>query len=220
MSKLKYLAKKIGYIINYFYYFRASIIKNTFPCKLLGEKLNIFEGDSLILFKILGKKENYSIPLSRLLDSKQLIEGFHPLEATKLGSLAFKDTILKLPKDEIKNEFNKVKHIMLGFAPAYLNTMLEDKEAFDMPKEIYSYLNSAVTSNLYPYKLVGGKLAPNKDNTIIVYTIFGKRDGHEKLLQDIIENSNLLAKFHPAEAIKLGFIYAGENFLAFNKDAI
>lgn len=225
MNKLRYLIGKIRYIVDYIYYFNSSIIKNTYLCKLLGEKINFLKEEPLIVFKLLGKKSTYTIPLSKLLCNKKLVEGFHPADALKLGSLALNDVFLKLPEHKRCNQFNKIKTLMLNSThDVYANILTADVDSLcitsnqnvsqDIPMEIYHYLDLSTVDNIYPYKLVGGSFHPDNDNTIIIYTIFGKRDGYKKPLKKIIAEHSLIAKFHPTEAVKFGFIHAGDNIFS------
>lgn len=218
MKILKNLTSRLGYIISCLYYLRSSIIKNSYPYKLIGEKIIPSKNDILILFKILGKTDIFEIELKKILNNTKHLERFSPIDALKIGSLALNDIIIKLPENERKNKFNKIKCYMLNSTHDVHNITVED-ENIDLDSQfckndsfinLFHYLDSISLTNAYPCKLVGSKSHLEMNNTIIIYTIFGKRDGHEKSLKDIINNSDILAKFHPTDAIKFGFIYTGE----------
>lgn len=80
---------------------------------------------------------------------------------------------------------------------------------------------AALKRNVYHCKLVGEK-QNNKDkyNTIILYRFIGKRDIFEIAIKDLLENRELLEKFHPTEAIKFGAIAMGDTLFREDPQAI
>lgn len=219
MVGIKNLAFRLNNIINYLYYFRSSIAKNTYPCKLVGEKISFPSNEQIILFKVLGKKNIYNAPLKGLFPDKKIISGFSPKDALKLGEIAFNEIINNVPKDEQLDKFKRMKEVMLTSTHDIYHTYNLDNSVSDnfinsTNLEIDSYLAYLIVKNSYPFKLVGYQSQDNFKETTIIYTILGKREGYKKSLKAIITTDGFLGKFHPTEAIKFGFIYAGEKFFA------
>lgn len=216
---------KIKYFINYLYYMCFSLIKNTYPYKLIGEKINPLSTETIVLYKILGSNTNYEIPLKHLLDNKKLIENFHPTDALKLGAIAFDEIIFALPESERKTSFEKIKTKMLNSThDTYPNRILESlsikthKNHCNHMQYNPTYLDSVVTKNKYPYKLVGAKSSSLKKGTTIMFTIFGKREGYEKILQELLNDKLTIEKFHPTETVKFGFIALGDALYEIQKN--
>jgi hypothetical protein len=213
LDKIFFILKKY---INYLYYLNSTFSRNSYPCKLIGEKLNSTSDEPIIIFKILGKVEKYSIPLINIFFNKNLIASFSPKDSLKLGRIAFNFIINNKKENDKLKTFYKIKEIMLSSVhdifsgshffskstPANLEAIINI--------DIESYLISLISRNKYPFKLVGYK---SLNKTIIIYTIFGKRDGYQKTLNSLINTNSVLDKFHPTEAVKFGFISAGEEFL-------
>lgn len=199
---IKNLINKAKHFINYLYYIKLSFTKNTYPCKYLGEYFSTDYSDLHIKFRILGTKNHFNLKLKELFSDIKLIGAFHPIDAFEIGSLAFKDIILSLPFAERKQTYNEIKKTMLNtqencfYFFNKIETHLLDKYNFTL-------------NNNYPCKLVN--LFENQHKKImILYTLFGKRDGYKMLLFDLVHDNILLSKFHPADAIKLGFVSLGE----------
>ncbi|MBA3660217.1 MAG: hypothetical protein H0W64_00635 [Gammaproteobacteria bacterium] len=219
MFGIKRVIFKCNEFINYLYYLKFSFKKNFYPCKLLGEKLILKNDEQLIIFKLMGKKSHYIELLSSLFLNKELISGFSPKDTLKLGGLAFNDIIIKLPENEKLEKFKKVKEVMLASThdifPSSLPTnerLISDAYNKTTTDDISALLTFAISKNNYPFKLVGYKSTPGCQDTTIVYTIFGRRDGHRKILSEIISKNDFLEKFHPTEVIKFGFINSGEEY--------
>jgi len=218
MKKIKNLIIKTKQFINCLYYLRSSIAKNTYPCKLVGEKINPLGNGTIILYKIRGEQDNNEIPLQYLLNTKKLIEKFHPTDAVKLGSIALKDILLELNENERNQKFNIIKNIMLNSThdiyPIKEFKILDYQHktpTFNNSVNKDDYLDSAVMGNTYPCKLVGSKATDNTSLTIIIFTILGKREGYEKSLSELLKDKKLIERFHPTEAIKFGFIALGDS---------
>lgn len=63
--------------------------------------------------------------------------------------------------------------------------------------------------NIYSHKAIGQQ--QTKDGaTLIAYTILGKRDIYFIKLDDLMDNINLLERFHPCQTAKFGAIALGE----------
>jgi hypothetical protein len=221
MNAMK-LFSQIQHFINYLYYFNFSLSKNTYPCKLIGEKILPNTEGILIIFKLSGIDSNYEISLRKLLNDKKLLEKFHPCDAFQLGLLSFEEIIRKIDKQIRLKTYINIKNMMLGSVhDVYpiksldteypINHNPNDKDI--KTEDILTKINFMKISNKYPYKLVNQKCNSADESTFIKFTVFGKREGYEKQLIDITKNKGLLSKFHPTETVKLGFISGGESFL-------
>ncbi|HSW68655.1 MAG TPA: hypothetical protein VLI69_00675 [Gammaproteobacteria bacterium] len=214
MEKIKNFMVRIKHFINSLYYFKSILAKNVYPCRLIGEKIDSQE--TIILYKIRGQQNNSEILLQQLLNNKKLIEKFHSADAVKLGIIAFKDIILSLDKSEQEQKFYQIKNIMLNsihdiYPSKYFTDICLINSCTNNSIDEENYLDLAVRENKYPCKLVASKTTHKKNCTTIVFTILGKREGHEKSLSSLLADNELLEKFHPTEAIKFGFIDFGDS---------
>ncbi|MCP4473772.1 MAG: hypothetical protein GY821_04245 [Gammaproteobacteria bacterium] len=55
-----------------------------------------------------------------------------------------------------------------------------------------------------------GQRQDSNGETIIIYTLLGKRDLYEITIKELIENNDLLEQFHPFQAVKFGSIAIGD----------
>jgi hypothetical protein len=117
----------------------------------------------------------------------------------RIGSIALEEFISGLPKNSRKQKFNEIKNMMLN--PSHVTST---------QKNITALFTEPAIKNTYPFKLVSGKPNHQGTDTIITYTILGKREGHQKNLGDLINNMELIEKFHPTETVKFGFIGLGD----------
>jgi hypothetical protein len=201
---------KMKNIFNYLYYIFSSITKNVFPCKLIGEK--IINNETIIVFKILGKEGIHETPIKSLFNHKNLLENFSPIDALKLGTISFTDILFSLPEQKRKETFENIKNKMFSssnfFYPLPVNEETEIEHY-----NIDDIKNYYINKNKYNFRLVGTKTNHASQKTVILYTIFGKKEGYELPLSDLIANKKALVQFHPADAVKLGFIAQGDNVL-------
>lgn len=223
MLKIKKIGSKLKYLINSMYYLKDSISKNTYPYKLIGEKIYHLESGKIVLYKILGQQNNNEISLKNLLNNKKFIEKFHPADAIRLGAMAFEEIISNLNHAERQVKFDQIKNTMLNSAhdvyPKREPSLHELQNITSDHTTNEDYLDIAVMRNSYPCKLVGGKTDRKQIRTIITYIIWGKRDGHEKSLKHLINDKELIQKFHPTEAIKFGFIFSGDSLFSHSDPA-
>lgn len=63
--------------------------------------------------------------------------------------------------------------------------------------------------NVYSHKAVGHHTNEHGD-TIILFTIMGKRDIYRIPIQTLMENKDLLERFHPCQTAKFGAISMGD----------
>jgi len=67
--------------------------------------------------------------------------------------------------------------------------------------------------NVYTHKAVGQREGKN-GKTLIRYTILGKRDLYDIPIKELMDNKELLERFHPCQTAKFGAIALGEVLFA------
>ena len=87
-------------------------MRNHFPYKAVGQCTKT-PGDTIILYTILGKRDLYEIPIKDLMDNKELIAKFSPLQAAKLGAIALGDILFSLPEEDRKQRYEEIIEKML-----------------------------------------------------------------------------------------------------------
>lgn len=196
---------------NWIHYYRSSIYKNVYRLNLIGEQLT--SDEATILFKIKGDNTIETMTLSQLLGIKLLLNDFSPQDAARLGTLAFNELILGSDKDEKLELFKKIRHNMLNSLHDHLPTLFPalHMSATERPACLQKLVTLPPCKNKYAFNLVGFRTITH-GRSMIVYTIFGKRDGYSKKLKEVIADKAVLSGFHPREAIKFGFIASGEDF--------
>lgn len=85
------------------------------------------------------------------------------------------------------------------------------KKLLEQLRYLIGYITYIISAgrNVYPCKAVGQVISPSGE-TIIQYTILGKRDVHSIPLKTLMNDKALLNKFTPTQAAKLGVISIGE----------
>lgn len=73
--------------------------------------------------------------------------------------------------------------------------------------------------NRYPCKLIKIKNFddPNK-KTLVTYQAVGRFNVRESTLENILNDPMIIEKFHPTDAVKIGFLSAGEILLKGNRN--
>lgn len=174
--------------------------RNYYPCKFVGEKPNENElHNTIILYKIKGKKEVLEIPIKELLENIQLLVKFHQKDTLKFGAIAMSAILFRENKEVVCSRFNEIKQKMLDST------------------------NSEIISeyNYYPCKLVGNKTHAKKTyGTTILYTIKGKREIFEVPIIELLEDVKFLEKFHPITTVKFGAIAMGDTLFGNNQNSI
>lgn len=83
-------------------------IKNRYPCRVVGERVDPKNRGTVVIYKVLPKKEEFEINLRDLLDQPLLIEKFHPTEAIRLGFMAFGDLFFNQTKEKAFTEYQNI----------------------------------------------------------------------------------------------------------------
>lgn len=189
-----FLSDIIGFI-----QYRFASNRNYYPCKFIGEKSNEKEPyNTIILYRMKGKKEILETPIKELLENIKLLVKFHQKDAVRFGAIAMGDTLFRENKEAMRSRFDEIKRKML-----------------DSTNSIQGGITSGY--NYYPCKLVGNKSHTKEPyKTIILYTIKGKREVFEVPIIKLLEDAKFLEKFHPTTAVKFGAIAMGDAL--FGKD--
>ncbi len=64
--------------------------------------------------------------------------------------------------------------------------------------------------NVYSHKAVAQRHCKKTNATLIMYTILGKRDIYKISIAKLLEDKELLERFHPCQAAKFGAIALGD----------
>ena len=72
----------------------------------------------------------------------------------------------------------------------------------------FSYKLSEI-KNVYSHKAVGQR-TDRHGGTQVLYTILGKRDIYSIRIEDLMDDAQLLSRFHPCQAAKFGAIALGD----------
>lgn len=200
--------------IGFFQYYYSAFMRNYYPCKLDGEKRSEETNEIFVVYHKIRNNLLLEIPIKNLLSNSKLLANFQPEEAVKIGFIALEQFILESPLNESALKFNQIKHIMLNSTSTVNHNFSFENEFIDTAhiqtkNDNTNYLHK----NKYPCRLVGEKQDNTINSTRIIFTILGKREGYDTTLNELINNKDLLKKFHPTEAVKFGFIHMGETLL-------
>lgn len=92
--------------------YKFAEIRNVYSHKAVGQQTGK-DGETVILYTILGKRDLYKISIEQLMDNKSLLERFHPCQTAKFGAIALGDVLFSLPADQREQRYNKIKRQML-----------------------------------------------------------------------------------------------------------
>lgn len=113
-KKLKDFFSNIYEMIEY----RLANSQNKYACKLVGEKKNkLNQYNTIITYRITGKRNMFEITIRELLTDHELINQFSPVDAMKFGEIAMGDFLFSefeiSGHEEAKKKFNLLKKKML-----------------------------------------------------------------------------------------------------------
>jgi hypothetical protein len=207
------IVKKVIDFINHIYYWKNSRSQNVYPYRLIGQKINSQRNFTTIIYKINGIYENQEAILQRIICDVKILEKFHPLDAIKMGEIALNDTIYILPEQQRKEKYIQICDAMINLIHDASYKAVDSSFFYQsLENTDLSNFDNFNIENIYGCKLVGAKLASSKSqDTKIIFTIFNKREGHEIVLQRLINDKKLLSKFHPTDAFKIGYISSGRS---------
>lgn len=92
--------------------YKFAEIRNVYSHKAVGQHTDE-NGETIILFTIMGKRDIYRIPIKKLMDDKELLERFHPCQTAKFGAISMGDVLFSLPPDQREQRYKKIKRQML-----------------------------------------------------------------------------------------------------------
>jgi hypothetical protein len=185
---MKELKTKFKDFLNYLHYWKISHINNVYPYKLIGQKFGSVVEAPIIIIKVNGIYQLQEVPLPKIICNLNIIEKFNPLDALKMGKIAFNDTVNSLPAEQRRQKFLDVSKAMtsLIYDVSYklINTYSHYQESDNSFLLSYPELN---LNNTYLYKLIDVKSSDKTpENIIILCKIFSRREGHEIVLENLI----------------------------------
>ncbi len=89
-----------------FYHF--SSIKNRYPCRVTAERIDSTTQETIVVYRVSPRKDEFEIKLKSLLDQPLLIEKFHPTEAIRLGFMAFGEIFFNQPKETAYQQYQDI----------------------------------------------------------------------------------------------------------------
>lgn len=85
--------------------------KNTFTHRAVSHSQGK-NGNTIITYTILGKRDLYKVPISELLEDNKLVQNFNPLQAVKFGAIALGDVLFSLPQNDRETKYQEIKNKM------------------------------------------------------------------------------------------------------------
>lgn len=207
-NKIKHVVKKLSGFFSYHY----ASIRNYHPYKIIGEK---YQRESIVICTAPNIKSPIEIPLRQIFTYPDLISYFHPKDAFIIGSAAFEDFVRHIPTKEKLIRFNEAKNCILKGSNNIKTTTekLMKENVYGSDKNYLHYLvthSQTPIKNTYPCKIVGGSFSSDKGKTHIMFTSLCRREGHKIIAESIASDPELLSRFRPRDAVKIGFILTGD----------
>lgn len=115
------LYKKVNRFFSNIYdmiHYNLATRQNKYRCILVSEIQNVQDQyNTVITYRILGKRNLFEITIRELLEQHALINQFSPIDAMKLGEIAMGDFIFSefemSGREEAQKKFNLLKNKML-----------------------------------------------------------------------------------------------------------
>src|SRR3990167_428539 len=92
--------------------YKLSEIRNIYTHKAVGQQTGK-DGETIILYTILGKRDLYKISIEKLMSDRSLLERFHPCQTAKFGAIALGEVLFCIPPENREQRFTKIKQEML-----------------------------------------------------------------------------------------------------------
>lgn len=93
--------------------YKLSEMRNVYSHKAVSHQTDK-NGETTIIYTILGKRDLYRILLEDLMGNKELLERFHPCQAAKFGAVSMGDVLFSFPAEQREKRYDKIKSQMLG----------------------------------------------------------------------------------------------------------
>jgi len=87
-------------------------IRNVYTHRSVGQTQGR-NGETIILYTILGKRDVYRISIEKLMEDKDLLERFHPCQTVKFGVISLGDVLFQVAPEQRKTLYQKIKSQML-----------------------------------------------------------------------------------------------------------
>ena len=95
------------------FWFTLENYRKRYPYILLGEKKqHVSDGaneDTILLYRIAGKRYVFELPASEICNTKELIGKFHPLDVRVIAFVAGIEQILKTSPNDRQSKFENLK---------------------------------------------------------------------------------------------------------------
>lgn len=90
-------------------YFFFENYRKRYPYILEGEKFNSNLNETILLYRVAGKRHVYEMSARKICNIKNLIRGFHPLDVRTISFIAGVELILHEPHERRIAKFNELK---------------------------------------------------------------------------------------------------------------
>ena len=106
--------------------YKLSEMRNVYSHKAVSQQTGK-NGETIILYTILGKRDIYRTVIKDLMDDNALLERFHPCQTVKFGAIALGDILFSLPHEKREQQYKKIKSQMLDSNEKENNLSTEDE---------------------------------------------------------------------------------------------
>lgn len=98
------------------FWFAIENYRKRYPYVLLGEKkqLSSINKDSILLYRITGKRYIFECSAIEICNAKDLISKFHPLDVRTISFIAGVDQILKVQDENRFKQFESLKELIFN----------------------------------------------------------------------------------------------------------
>lgn len=83
--------------------------RKRYPYILLGEQPHHDGKETILLYRIAGKRHVFEMPAKEVCNSKKMISKFHPLDVRVISFIAGVEQILELPPESRREKFESLK---------------------------------------------------------------------------------------------------------------
>lgn len=90
-------------------YFFFENYRKRYPYILEGEKFSPNSNETILLYRVAGKRHVYEMSAKKICNIKNLIRGFHPLDVRIICFIAGVELILNEPHNKRATKFNELK---------------------------------------------------------------------------------------------------------------
>lgn len=98
----------IQFLVGAFLFFLENS-RRRYPYVLMGEKHNSISTETILQYRIVGKRHVDSMPARKMCNMKEIVSHFHPLDVRIIAFIAGVEQILTIDKKDQKRVFDKLK---------------------------------------------------------------------------------------------------------------